>query len=56
MHREEWLKHKGMDIIDAMKLYIDKVQELCAVYGTTEKPEEEEQQQQQEERKEASEK
>lgn len=30
--RAEWLKFKGMDTFDAMKLYIDKVKELAQVY------------------------
>lgn len=30
--REEWLKHKGMDTFDAMKLYIEKVKELAKIY------------------------
>lgn len=30
--RAEWLKHKGVDHIDAMQLYIDKVKELAQIY------------------------
>lgn len=32
-HREEWLKYKGMDTFDAMKLYIEKVQELALIHS-----------------------
>lgn len=30
--RSDWLKFKGMDTFDAMKLYIEKVKELAQVY------------------------
>lgn len=36
---KEWLKYKGMDTFEAMKLYMDKVKELVKFYPA---PEEEE--------------
>lgn len=30
--RAEWLKYKGMDTFEAMKLYIEKVKLLASIY------------------------
>lgn len=34
--REEWLKFKGMDTFEAMKLYIEKVKQLAEIYPVQE--------------------
>ena len=40
-YRSEWLKHKGMDFVDAMNKYIEKTAELVEIY-TEVKPNEQE--------------